>query len=218
MLIRATTGQVGHNDLCLLWKNSVKIKFYWDLRRHLQKAFDTLDHWILLNKLNHYSFQTTPLKWFHRYFKDHSQHVDYDGTILKICPITTDVPQGSILGLLLFIIYMNILTRPAVNIAMNKSISNELDITCHVFASQLSGHCDVIANRLWRHQQNVKRVSETWGWCVKILIFSVIYGFVMSCKKYNNVCTLVTNCLCAHSNVILVFISLVAAQLGKYTP
>ena len=64
-----------------------------------------------------------------------------------------------------------------------KSISNELDIICHVFASQLSGHCDVIANRLWRHQQNVKRASETRGWCVKILVFSVIFGFVMSCKK-----------------------------------
>ena len=39
-----------------------------------------------------------------------------------------------------------------------KSISNQLDITCHVFGSQLSGHCDVIAN----DQQNIKRVSETW--------------------------------------------------------
>ena len=42
-----------------------------------------------------------------------------------------------------------------------KSISNGWDITRHVFASQLSGHCDVIANRLWRHQQNIKRASET---------------------------------------------------------
>ena len=42
-----------------------------------------------------------------------------------------------------------------------KSISKELEITCHVFASQLSGHCDVIASRLWRHQQNVQRSSET---------------------------------------------------------
>ena len=64
-----------------------------------------------------------------------------------------------------------------------KSISNELDITCHVFAQQLFGHCDVIANRLWRHQQNLKRTSETRERCVKILVFSVIYGFVMSCKK-----------------------------------
>ena len=51
-----------------------------------------------------------------------------------------------------------------------KSISNELDITCHVFASQLSGHCDVIADRLWRHQQNVMRASEPRGFCVKILV------------------------------------------------
>ena len=64
-----------------------------------------------------------------------------------------------------------------------KSISKGLDITCHVFASQLSGHCDAIANRLWRHQQSVKRASGTRGWCVKILVFSIIYGFVMSCKK-----------------------------------
>ena len=53
-----------------------------------------------------------------------------------------------------------------------KTISNELDITCHVFASHLSGHCDVIANRLWRHQQNVKRPSETRRWCVKILVLA----------------------------------------------
>ena len=35
-----------------------------------------------------------------------------------------------------------------------KTISNDSDITIHVIASQLSGHCDVISNQLWRHQQN----------------------------------------------------------------
>ena len=68
------------------------------------------------------------------------------------------------------------LTRPAMNI--------ELDITCHVFASQLSGHCVVIANQLWRHQQNLKRASETRGWCACAKPrFSAINGFVMSCKN-----------------------------------
>ena len=43
---------------------------------------------------------------------------------------------------------------------------------CHVFASQLSGHCDVIADWLWRHQQNIKRASETRGLCVKILVLA----------------------------------------------
>ena len=42
-----------------------------------------------------------------------------------------------------------------------KLISNKLDITIHVIASQLSGNCDVIGNRLWCHQQNENRVSET---------------------------------------------------------
>ena len=64
-----------------------------------------------------------------------------------------------------------------------------------MIASQLSGHCDVISNRLWHHQ-NENQASETWGWCVKIVGFIVIYGFVMSCKKWNNVCTLMTNCFC----------------------
>ena len=63
------------------------------------------------------------------------------------------------------------------------SISNELDITIHVIPWQLSGHCDVISNQLWRHQQNENRATETRGRCVKIIIFIVIYGFVMLCKK-----------------------------------
>ena len=53
-----------------------------------------------------------------------------------------------------------------------KSISNESDITNHVIASQLSGYCDVIRNRLWRHQQNENRASVTWGRCVKTVVLS----------------------------------------------
>ena len=64
-----------------------------------------------------------------------------------------------------------------------KSISSELDIIIQVIVSQLSGHCGVISNRLRRHQQNENRTSETWGGCVKIVVFIVIYGFVLSCKK-----------------------------------
>ena len=56
-----------------------------------------------------------------------------------------------------------------------KSISKELDIIIHVIASQLSGYCDVINNRLWRHQQNVNLASEARGWCVKIVVSIVIF-------------------------------------------
>ena len=88
-----------------------------------------------------------------------------------------------------------------------ESISNELDITCNVIAPQLSAHCDVISNRLWRHQQNVKQTSKTRAQWVKIVEFIVIYGFAVSCKKENNVCTLVTNYFWAHSSINLVFIA-----------
>ena len=89
-------------------------------------------------------------------------------------------------------------TRPAVNIAVKKSIYNELD---HVISSQLSGHCDTISSRLWRHQQNENRMSETKDSYVKIIVFIVIYGFVMWCKKWNNLCSLVANCFCAPLSV-----------------
>ena len=61
-----------------------------------------------------------------------------------------------------------------------KSIFNDF----HVLALELSGHCDVISNQLCRHQQNVNRASETRGRYVKIVVFIVIDGFVLSCKKY----------------------------------
>ena len=59
--------------------------------------------------------------------------------------------------------------------------SNELAITIHLIAPQLSGHCDVISNQLWCHQQDVNQASETWpSRSVKVVVFIIIYGFVMS--------------------------------------
>ena len=64
-----------------------------------------------------------------------------------------------------------------------KSISNELDIIIHVIASQLSGHCDVISDRLWRHQENKNRASETLGRCVRIVVLS---SFINSLCRVRN--------------------------------
>ena len=73
----------------------------------LSKAFDILDHSILLNKLNFYGISNTPLKWFQNYLWGRQQFVEFEGTCSDTTFINTGVPQGSILGPLLFLIYMN---------------------------------------------------------------------------------------------------------------
>ena len=74
---------------------------------YLKKAFDTVDHHILIKKLFSYGLRGNTLKWFQSYLTDRSQFVTYDGIKSKVLPIKYGVPQGSILGPLLFIIYMN---------------------------------------------------------------------------------------------------------------
>ena len=73
----------------------------------LSKAFDTLDHDILLNKLQYYGITGTTLAWFTSYLKDRKQFVEIDGSQSGMLSLSTGVPQGSILGPLLFLIYMN---------------------------------------------------------------------------------------------------------------
>ena len=73
----------------------------------LSKAFDTLNHDILLEKLKYYGITGPALSWFSSYLANREQFVELDDCRSRKESITTGVPQGSILGPLLFIIYMN---------------------------------------------------------------------------------------------------------------
>ena len=71
------------------------------------KAFDTVNHKLLLQKMKLYGIQGTANQWFHDYLSNRYQYVTYNGVKSKQEIITCGVPQGSILGPLLFLLYVN---------------------------------------------------------------------------------------------------------------
>ena len=73
----------------------------------LQDTFDTVGHEFLLSKLDHYGVSAATNNWFKSYFTDCKWYVSMNGYNSSPSPIAYDVPQGSVLGTLLFLLYTN---------------------------------------------------------------------------------------------------------------
>jgi hypothetical protein len=73
----------------------------------LSRAFDTLDYKILFSKLNYYGIKNIELDWIRSYLTNRTHYVHIEQNKSDTIPISVGVPQGSILGPLLFLIYLN---------------------------------------------------------------------------------------------------------------
>ena len=94
----------------------------------LSKAFDTIDHTILLSKLKYYGLKGSTLNLFHSYLINGKQYTEIEDITSDILPIQIGVPQGSILGPILFIIYLNDFSQ----------CSNKFDFIMYADATTLS--------------------------------------------------------------------------------
>ena len=98
----------------------------------LKKAFDTVDHEILCQKLVHYGVQQRELAWFRSYLCNRKQFCRVNSVSSKIEGIDVGVPKGSCLGPLLFLIYINDLPQAVQNSAV--SMDAEDTSLCYQFS------------------------------------------------------------------------------------
>ena len=107
----------------------------------LSKAFDTVNHEILLHKLHEIGCNDLAVKWFRSYLCNRTQKVSYKCHLSESMGINVGVPQGSILGPLLFSIFINDLPSEIANAQVEMYAD---DTTIHTAATDI----DVITSRL----------------------------------------------------------------------
>ena len=112
--------------------NEIPLNIFLDL----SKALDTIDHTILLNKLKYYGLKGSTLNLFQSYLSNRKQYTEIEDNTSTSLPIFVGVPQGSILGPIVFMIYVNDLPQ----------CSNKFDFIMYADDTTLSSTIDYFSD------------------------------------------------------------------------
>ena len=96
----------------------------------MSAAFDVVDHSILIEKLKIYGFSSNVIKWFDSYLSDRKQAVSVNGCLSKLLAVESGVPQGSILGPLLYTLFVNELPEIIDNNSSMPCYADDTTLTC----------------------------------------------------------------------------------------
>ena len=111
----------------------------------LKKAFDTVDHSIPVTKLDHYGIRGVAKQWLSSYLENRKHYVCFNGTDSGFLPITCGVPQGSILGPTLFLLYVNDLCNVSTRLT---SILFADDTSCFIEGTDLADMCVQLSSEM----------------------------------------------------------------------
>ena len=111
----------------------------------LKKAFDTIDHSLLIKKLEYYGIRGVPLNWLKPYLDHRKQCVHFNHTDSYLQEVVCGVPQGSILGAKLFILYINDICNTS-NVLKFILFADDTNSFCT--GSNLKEICQVITSEL----------------------------------------------------------------------
>ena len=122
------------------------------------KAFDKVDHKLLLKKLHRYGFHEKLIKWLESFLSNRSQHVAVHGISSFIAAIISGVPQGTVLGPLLFILFINDMSL-CIKHSVIRFFADDTRILKHIFNE---GHVIEL-------QEDLNHVIE-WAKCNNMLL------------------------------------------------
>ncbi|MEE8341005.1 MAG: reverse transcriptase family protein, partial [Candidatus Neomarinimicrobiota bacterium] len=134
--------------LSIMNSNDIPFSVFMDL----SKAFDTLDHHILLEKLRYYGLSDLAMSLLSSYLSDRKQYVVVNDSSSDYSTIVTGVPQGSILGPLLFLIYINDMHRA----------SDRLHILSYADDTTLTGSMSTFVN----NDEINKEINKISDWLI----------------------------------------------------